>query len=123
MLFNFKMGFVALILASTMAAFTTRETSHMDATHVFEFDPSLTYTINNVKATSNWQYLGEISSFPLCNGANKACRIVVTDDYVDDPLDPTQLSGISISASLSSGGKAVVTAITDPYSNGFSNQP
>jgi hypothetical protein len=123
MLRKYGIGLLAFIIAVGSAAFTAPKKSHLSGTHVFEFNPTLTYTVANVTNSSNWQYVGEISQKPLCQGMNKACRVAVTDAYVDDPSNPAALSGVSISAALSSGGTAAVTGITDPTDNGFSNQP
>ncbi len=123
MLRKYGIGLLAVVIAVTMAAFTTPKKSHLTGTHVFEFNPALAYTVSNVSTSSNWEYIGEISSDPLCSGMNKACRVAVSDAYVDDPSDPTELSGVTISSALSPAGKAVVTAITDPSDNGYSNQP
>lgn len=120
---KYGIALVAVVIAVTMAAFTAPKKSLISGTHVFEFNPTLTYTVANVETTGNWEYLGEISSFPLCSGTNKACRVAVADAYVDNPSDPTELSGVTISAGLSPAGKAVVTSITDPSDNGYSNQP
>lgn len=123
MLRKYGIGIMAFIIAAVASAFTAPEKSHITGTHVFEFNPALAYTVQNVSTSSNWQYIGEISSKPLCSGMNKACRVAVADTYVDDPSNPQELSGVTISAALSPAGKAVVTAITDPSDNGFSNQP
>ena len=123
MLRKYGIGLMAFIIAVGSAAFTAPKKSHLTGTHVFEFNPALPYTVQNVSTSSNWDYIGEISSKPLCSGMNKACRVAVDDDYVDNPSDPQELSGVTISAALSGAGKAVVTGITDPSDNGFSNQP
>jgi hypothetical protein len=120
---KYGIGVVAVVIAVTMAAFTAPKKLHISGTHVFEFNPTLAYTVGNVTTSSNWEYIGEIAQEPLCSGMNKACRVAVTDAYVDDPSAPTALSGVSISAALSSGGTAAVTGITDPSDNGYSNQP
>jgi hypothetical protein len=123
MLRKYGIGLLAFVIAVGSAAFTAPEKSHLPGTHVFEFNPTLTYTVANVSNSSNWEYIGETPSESLCTGMNKACRIAVADAYVDDPSDPQELSGVTISAALSGAGKAVVTGITNPSDNGYSNQP
>jgi hypothetical protein len=125
MIKKYGIGMMAVIIAVAMAAFTTPQKTHLAATHVFEYTPPPmnSYSVQNVEATGNWEYVGEYPSEQLCSGSNKACRLKVTDAYVDDPSDPQQLSGITISATLASSGQAIVNGITDPSDNGFSNQP
>ncbi|MEO9020991.1 MAG: hypothetical protein ABI237_14860 [Ginsengibacter sp.] len=125
MIKKYGIGILSIVIAVAMAAFTTPKKTHFAATHVFEFTPPAMngYSVSNVEATGNWEYLGEYPSQQLCSGSNKACRVKVTDSYVDDPSDPQQLSGVTISATLAPSGKAIVTGITDPSNNGFSNQP
>src|SRR5690242_14213643 len=113
MLRKYGIGLLAFIIAMASAAFTAPKKSHLTGTHVFEFDPTLAYTIPNVTTTSNWKYKGETPAEPLCSGMKKACRIAVTDEYVDVPSDPDQLSRVTITAALSSTGQAAVTSITD----------
>lgn len=120
---KYIVGLLTVIFAVAMAAFTVPKNTHFAATHVFEFVPPMDgYTVGNVQALGNWEYVGEYPSQPLCSGSNKACRVKVTDAYVDDPFDPQQLSGITISATLASSGKAIVNGITSS-DNSFSNQP
>jgi|GEM_PF-1258127 len=125
MIKKYGTGILAVIIAVAMAAFTSPKKTHLAGTHVFEFDGTTGYTVSHVENTSNtyWKYVGEISQKPLCQGLNKACRVAVTNSYVDNPSNPTQLSGITISASLGGTGDAKVTSITDPSDNGYSNQP
>lgn len=122
MLRKYGIGLMAIIIGIGMAAFTAPKKTHLDATHVFEFDGlHNTYTVGNVQTTSNWKYVGEDEL--LCEGEDKACRIKVTDDYVDQSSTPMQLSGITISASNNpNSGEAVVSGITAPLENGYSNQ-
>src|SRR5690348_7917095 len=110
MIKRYGTGLLAIIMALAMAAFTAPKNKHLNATHVFEFNSSLAYTVPNVTDPSKWNYVGENQS--LCTGADKACRIEVTDDYVDNST-PMKLTGVSISASTSSSGEAVVDGITD----------
>ncbi|MGN6340507.1 MAG: hypothetical protein ACTHML_06070 [Ginsengibacter sp.] len=119
MLRKYGIGLGAIIIAVASAAFTVPKNRHLTATHVFEFKSSLAYTVPNVTQPSNWQYVGE--NEPLCGGADKACRIAVTDNYVDNST-PMKLSGVSISASITGSGEAAVTGITDAQENRFSNQ-
>jgi hypothetical protein len=125
MLRKYGIGLMAIIVGVAMAAFTTPKKTNFAATHVFEFTPPAMggYSVDNVEATGNWEYVGEYPSEQLCSGSNKACRVKVTDTYVDNPSDPQQLSGVTISATLASSGKAIVNGITAPLDNGFSNQP
>jgi len=123
MIKKYGIGLVAVAIAITMAAFTAPKKSHVSATHVFEFNSSLAYTVTNVSKSSNWQYVGETSQEPLCdNTPDKACRIAVTDAFVNNPSNPTALSGMTISASTSGSGDAYVTGITDETDNVYSNQ-
>lgn len=123
MIKKYGIGLVAIIIAASLAAFATPKKATLNGTHVFEFNSALSYSVANVTNPANWDYIGEISQNPMCQGSNKACRLAVTDAYVDDPSDPAALSGVTISAVLTSG-TAKVTAITDDSSNnGFSNQP
>jgi hypothetical protein len=125
MIKKYGIGVIAVIIAIGMAAFTTPRSTNLSATHVFEFTPPAMggYSVTNVEASGNWEYVGEYPSEQLCSGSSKACRVKVTDSYVDNPSDPQALSGVSISATLSSSGNAIVNGITDPSDNGFSNQP
>ncbi len=120
---KYILSIFAVILAVGMVAFTTPEKRNLAATHVFEFNQALPYTIDNVTEPLNWEYKGEFPSEQLCSGSNKACRLAVTDDYVDNPSSPSELAGITISAMNSGQGKAIVTDITDSPVNGFTNQP
>jgi hypothetical protein len=120
MLRKYGIGLMAFIIAVASAAFTAPKNKHFAATHVFEFKSSLAYTVPNVTQPSNWQYVGE--SEPLCGGADKACRIAVTDDYVDNSTPMKLVSTFSISASTSGSGEAAVTGIDDSQVNRFSNQ-
>lgn len=122
MIKKYGTGLLAIIIAASLAAFTTPKKAALNGTHVFEFNSALSYSVANVTNPANWDYIGEISQEAMCQGSNKACRIAVTDAYVDDPSDPAALSGVTISAVLTSG-TAAVTGITDPADNGFSNQP
>ena len=122
MIKKYGTGLLAIIIAASLAAFTTPSSKHLSGTHVFEFNSALSYSVANVTNQANWDYVGEISQEPMCQGSNKACRIAVTDAYVDNPSDPAALSGVTISAVLTSG-TAKITGITDPTDNGFSNQP
>ena|SRR6185312_3759533 len=123
MIKKYGIGLVAVAIAITMAAFTAPKKSHVSATHVFEFNSSLAYTVTNVSNSSNWQYVGETSQEPLCdNTPDKACRLAVTDAFVNNPSNPTGLSGMTISASTSGSGDAYVTGITDETDNVYSNQ-
>jgi hypothetical protein len=123
MIKKYGIGLVAVAIAITMAAFTAPKKSHVSATHVFEFNSSLAYTVTNVSNSSNWQYVGETSQEPLCdNTPDKACRLAVTDAFVNNPSNPTALSGMTISASTSGSGDAYVTGITDETDNVYSNQ-
>ena len=125
MIKKYSIGLIAVIFAVAMAAFTTPKKTNLAGTHVFEFTPPAMngYSVQNVEATSNWEYVGEYPSETLCTGSNKACRILVSDGYVDDDTDPQQLSEVTISAAISGTGKAKVTGINDPTNNAFSNQP
>ena len=123
MLRKYGIGLMAFIIAVGSVAFTAPKKSHLTGTHVFEFNPALAYTVANVSNSSNWEYVGETPAQLICNGMKKACRIAVTDEYVDVPSDPAELSGVTITAALSSTGKAAVTSITDQPDNGFFNQP
>ena len=123
MIKKYGIGLVAVAIAITMAAFTAPKKSHVSAIHVFEFNSSLAYTVTNVSKSSNWQYVGETSQEPLCdNTPDKAWRIAVTDAFVNNPSNPTALSGMTISASTSGSGDAYVTGITDETDNVYSNQ-
>lgn len=120
---KYGIGLVAVVIAVTMAAFTAPKKSHVSGTHVFEFNSALAYTVANVTNSSNWQYVGEISQEPLCdNTPDKACRMAVTNAYVNNPSNPTALSGMTITASTSGSGDAYVTGITDETDNEYSNQ-
>lgn len=124
MLRKYGIGLVAVIAASAAVAFTAPKRSHLPATHVFEFDGvHNAYTTGNVTTPGNWKYVGETSSEPLCDDTpDKACRIAVTNAYVNNPSSPGALSGLSISAATIASGDAYVTAITDEAENMFSNQ-
>ena len=123
MIRKYGISFVAVVIAVAMAAFTTPKKSHVSGTHVFEFNSSLAYTVANVSNSSNWEYVGEISQEPLCdNTPDKACRMAVTNAYVNNPSNPTALSGMTISATTSGSGDAYVTGITDETDNAYSNQ-
>lgn len=114
----------AIALAIAATAFTLpKQTTDM---YVFEFQPDalLGYDQSVVEDESNahWQYVGKNQS--LCIGTQtKACRVAVTEDYVDDPANPTSLLGITIDAQESSNGVAYVTDITDNFVNQISNKP
>jgi hypothetical protein len=125
MLRKYGIGLLAVIIAVGSAAFTAPKKSGFAATHVFEFNNTLSYTIPNVTNTSNtnWKYVGEIGQKPLCSGINKACRVAVSDAYVNNPSAPTALSGVTLTASTSGTGDAVVASITNGPSNMYSNQP
>lgn len=124
MIKKYGIGMIAVIIAVAMAAFTTPKKTHLAATHVFEFNNALSYTVPNVTniSNTNWQYVGEIAQKPLCEGENKACRVAVSDAYVNNPSAPTALSGLTLSASTSGTGDAIVTAITNEPENMYSNQ-
>jgi len=121
MIKKYGIAILAIVIAVGSAAFTKRVQT-ISGTHVFEFNSSLAYTEANVSNTANWDYVGEISQKPLCSGMNKACRVAVTDSYVDNPSNPASLSGVTISTQLSGSGDAIVADITDDTDNGFSNQ-
>jgi|SRR6185312_5680628 len=122
---KYGIGLMAIIMGVAMAAFTAPKKSSFTATHVFEFNNALSYTISNVTNTSNtnWKYVGEIAQKPLCAGDNKACRVAVSNAYVNNPSAPTALSGVTLTASTSGTGDAVVTSITNGPDNMYSNQP
>ncbi|HRP30812.1 MAG TPA: hypothetical protein PKV73_02945 [Agriterribacter sp.] len=127
MIKRYGIGIVALITAMSMAAYTVPNRSHLNATHVFEFDGTIPggYSVPNVQNTSptNWKYVGEIGDEELCEGEDKACRIAVSDTYFDNTSSPVSLSGgLSISASMGGSGYAVITGITAPLENQYSNQ-
>src|SRR5690606_8668499 len=109
-----------------MVAFTAPKQTNFAATHVFEFDGTVPggYSEMNVENTNptHWKYVGEIGQELLCEGEDKACRIAVTDSYFDDSTFPNKLSGLTITASTSLAGKAVVSGITNPSQNLISNQ-
>ena len=121
MIKKYGIAILAIVIAVGSAAFTKRAQT-ISGTHVFEFNSSLAYTEANVSNTANWDYVGEISQKPLCSGMNKACRVAVTDSYVDNPSNPASLSGVTISTQLSGSGDAIVADITDDTDNGYSNQ-
>jgi len=127
MIKKYGIGLVAIIIAVSLAAFTAPKKTHLNATHVFEFDGTVSggYSESNVENTSPtyWKYVGETSEEPLCDDTpDKACRIAVTDAYVNNPSNPTALSGMTITASTSTSGDAYVTGITDQLDNVYSNQ-
>ena len=119
---RYILGILAVVIAIGTSAFTIPK-KPVDM-YVFQFNGSVSggYTVANEEneANTNWQYQGK--NLSLCGGQNeKACRVAVIDTYVDNAANPTQLSGVAISATLS-GTTAHVTAITDPTANQISNQ-
>jgi hypothetical protein len=115
---------VAVIIAIGTFAFTEYEKKAQVDMYVFEFDGTQSggYSVGNVEDESNtyWKYKGK--NLALCNNTDdKACRVRVPAAYVDDINAPTELSGITISATLS-GSTAHVTAISGT-STQYSNQP
>lgn len=87
--------------------------------YVFEYHGN--YTTGSVETLSNWTYVGKNAA--LCNDIDeKACKVAVTEEYIDDPLNPSSLQNVTITASTGSGTQ-YVTAISDPGDgNVFSNQ-
>jgi hypothetical protein len=124
MIRKYGISMFAIVIAAAMAAFTIPKNTHLNATHVFEFDGvNNSYTVGNVTSNANWKYVGETSQEPLCDDTpDKACRIAVTDAYVNSTSNPTALSGMAISATTSLSGNAYVTGITDEGANLFTNQ-
>ncbi|HRP57167.1 hypothetical protein [Agriterribacter sp.] len=120
---RYLLSIAAALVAIGTVAFNTPEKEY--AMHVFEFDSSNPggYSKANVENISKtyWKYVPGAS---LCGGSIKACRIQVSDAYVDNPLNPTALkSTFSITAQESSPGIAYVQSIPGTPTNQISNQP
>lgn len=116
-------NFAAVLLAVVSFAFTEDTTKATTTMYVFRYDPTATngYLKENVEdiSPSNWKFVGLDEE--LCSNDNgKACRIAVSAEYVDDPLEPTALQGVTITASQS-GTDAHVTAVSGT-GNQYSNQ-
>jgi hypothetical protein len=124
---TFFLSFTAIAAALVLFAFTRPAPKAITADrYVFEFDglTSGGYSIANVEDESNthWKYVG--MNEELCSDdPTRACRIAVTEDYVDNPSSPTALSGVTITAQESSTGIAYVSAITAPLLNEVTNKP
>ncbi|MDQ0109116.1 hypothetical protein [Chitinophaga terrae (ex Kim and Jung 2007)] len=118
---KYLFGILAVVVAFTGVAFKEAKSSKRADMYVFEFKSSQPYTQGNVQNTSNayWEYKG-LNLSGCANINQKACRVLVSADYVDDPDSPTQLSGVSITATQS-GTTAHVTGISGG-GNLYSNQ-
>lgn len=116
---RYILGLLAVIIALGAVAFTNPK-KPVDM-YVFQFDASQGYTVPNVQNTTNtyWVYQGK--NLSLCsNKDEKACRVEVTSSFVNNPSNPTALSGVTISAALN-GSTAYVTGISGAGSQ-YSNQ-
>lgn len=116
----------AIVVAVLLVAFTqpATNTSQTDM-YVFEFDHTQAngYSLSNVEDESNtyWKYLGK--NLSLCaDDDTRACRVAVTSSFVNNPVTPTALSGVTIQAQESTSGVAFVTSISNPDDNQFSNK-
>lgn len=121
---RYLFGIFAVAIAISLAAFTTPEKPKNPPVdfYVFEFNPNVAYTENNVETESNWIYKGLNQS--MCDNNNeKACRVKVVQSYVNDPTgSPTLKTDAAIDATLS-GSTAHVTNIAGTASgNAYSNQ-
>lgn len=122
---KFLFNIVAVVLAiGTFAFSNVAEKAAQEDMFIFQFDGTVSggYSVLDVENESNtyWKYQGV--DLELCNNTNqRACRIAVPADYVDDSDAPTALSGVTISATLS-GSTAHVTGISGTGTQ-FSNQP
>ncbi|MGN7820647.1 hypothetical protein HGH92_23550 [Chitinophaga varians] len=118
---KYLFGILAAVVAFTGFAFKEAKSSKRADMYVFEFRSSQPYTQANVQNPSNayWEYKGKNLS-GCANINQKACRVLVSADYVDDPNSPTELAGVSISATQS-GTTAHVTGISGS-GNLYSNQ-
>ncbi|MBS0027096.1 hypothetical protein [Chitinophaga hostae] len=117
---KYLIGIFAAVVAFTGFAFKEAKSKRADM-YVFEFKSSQPSTTANVSNPSNtyWEYKG-LNLSGCANINQKACRILVSADYVDNPNSPTELSGVSISAAQS-GTTAYVTGISGS-GNLYSNQ-
>lgn len=116
-------GALAAAIALTLASFTIH--SRTDDMFVFEYDPTASggYASADVEDESNvnWKYIGK--NLSLCSdNPTRACRVSVTGTYVDNTTTPTELSGVTITATESSTGVAYVTGITAQGTNIYSNK-
>lgn len=121
---RYILGIFATAIAISLAAFTTPEKPPKPPVdfYVFEFNPNLSYSVNNVETESNWIYKGLNQA--MCEIQNeKACRVKVVQSYVNDPTgSPTLKTTANIAATLS-GTTAHVTSIDGTGSgNAYTNQ-
>jgi len=102
---------IAVALVAVTSAFKEApRTKGGDTMYTFEYNASggTDYSATSVEKASNWSYTSDDSRCTDVN--NKACRIYVTEDYVDNPssapaLDPS----IDIVAAAGTGSNAYVS--------------
>lgn len=121
---KYLLSMSAILLAVVLFAFTqpVKKANQVDM-YVFQFDPTASggYAEDAVEniSNANWKYQGK--NYELCGGQDqKACRVAVRGDYVNNTTTPTALQSISIEATLSDG-TAHVTSISGTGSQ-YSNQ-
>lgn len=115
--------FAAIIIAIGTFAFTTVENKAQEDMFVFEYDPTASggYAVVDVEdiSNANWKYVGK--NLSLCSDNDqRACRVAVIGDYVDNVTTPTALQNVTIDATLS-GSTAHLIDISGTDSQ-FSNQ-
>lgn len=96
---------IAVIIAIGAVAFTAP--ANKADTYVFEYaGPN---TPGEVQELENWEFVGK--NLQPCDGENeKACRIFVSEENVDDTQNPTALqSFVTITEGISTSGVYVST--------------
>lgn len=114
-------GIAAVIIALGAVAFTNPK-KPVDM-YVFQFDGTQAYTVSNVQNISNtyWKYQGK--NLSLCSNTDeKACRVEVTSTYVNNPSNPTALSGVTITGTLNTPTNTAYVSDISGTSSQYSNQ-
>lgn len=119
---RYFLGTLAIAIALTLASFT--KSSLTEDLFVFEYSSPTPndYAEGSVENESNtyWHYVGKNQD--LCaDNDTRACRVAVTEEYVDNASTPTELKDITITATEISG-VAYVDGITNSPTNLFSNK-
>lgn len=101
---RYILSLIAIVFASGMTAFTKTESDVApDATYTFYYIAPGGTDFSQLAVQNKANWISNPGTLPTCNGANKACRVEVTDTYTD-------LDGSGVRVFKTSGSVANIVA-------------
>lgn len=112
-------GIAAVVIAVAAMSFTMK--TKTDPMHVFEYTGS--FSSGQVELLDNWSYLGTDDEYLPCNnGSDKACRVFVTEQDIDNSVSPVKLNSSVEISEAGSGSNISVASISGDGPTSASNR-